>query len=492
MKKLKILYLEDSAYDAEMTLRSIKKLGIETEVKIVDNKEDFSDALQHYQPDLILSDHSLYQFNSLEALRIFKESNLNVPFILVTGTVSEEFAVTVLKEGADDYLLKDNLTRLPNAILNSLEKYRLDSERQQYINHIIANEAIMREAEGIAHFGSWEIDMVTKTTRCSEALYRIYGYEPGEIKANYKTFIDHLYPDDLANVIGDIENSFRHLSAYNGEFRIVDKNKKVKYVSCKVLMKRNAEGECQTVVGFMQDITERKEVEGQFLQTVTELAKLEKELIEQKLNKQKLITETTIQAQESEREELSKELHDNINQILATVKMFLDIAKNDDNMRLDLVQRSHEHVTHAVEEIRKLSKSLAAPTLEDVGLFEALQELVDEVNLTKKLKLILDFENYRKSKISPRLELMLYRIVQEQVNNIIKYAKAGEASVALRIHEEKVFLTIADNGVGFDTSKKAKGIGLKNISSRVEFYSGDLKIISAPGKGCTLEISIPL
>src|SRR6187402_2441130 len=117
-KELKILYLEDSADDAEIAGRYLKNAGVDFTVKLVDKEDEYQDALTNYQPDIILADHSLFQFNSYEALKIFKELNLKIPFILVTGTVSEEFAVSILKAGADDYLLKDNLARLPNAIMN--------------------------------------------------------------------------------------------------------------------------------------------------------------------------------------------------------------------------------------------------------------------------------------------------------------------------------------------------------------------------------------
>jgi len=82
--------------------------------------------------------------------------------------------------------------------------------------------------------------------------------------------------------------------------------------------------------------------------------------------------------------------------------------------------------------------------------------------------------------------------VQEQVNNIVKYAKAINAIITLIIGEQNIYLSIKDNGVGFDPSAKARGIGLKNINSRVSFYSGTLNVITAPGQGCTLEINIPV
>ena len=109
MKELKILYLEDSAQDAEITARTLKRAGIPFTLELVDNKAEFEEALAKSKPDVVLADHSLYHFNSREALRIFKSFDHKIPFILVTGTVSEEFAVDILKEGANDYLLKDNL-----------------------------------------------------------------------------------------------------------------------------------------------------------------------------------------------------------------------------------------------------------------------------------------------------------------------------------------------------------------------------------------------
>ena len=87
---------------------------------------------------------------------------------------------------------------------------------------------------------------------------------------------------------------------------------------------------------------------------------------------------------------------------------------------------------------------------------------------------------------------MLYRVVQEQLNNITKYAKANEAFIILKKQNDTLFLTIADNGVGFDTNRKSTGgIGLTNMKSRIEFYSGKMNVISAPQQGCKIEISIP-
>jgi signal transduction histidine kinase len=130
---LKILMLEDVQDDVGLIERVLTRQGVQFVTQRVDTRDEFKNSLLSFKPDLILSDHALPQFNSLEALNICRQEGIFIPFILVTGTVSEEFAVNCLKQGADDYVLKTNLVRLPSAIINSLkqrehEKKRKDAE----------------------------------------------------------------------------------------------------------------------------------------------------------------------------------------------------------------------------------------------------------------------------------------------------------------------------------------------------------------------------
>jgi signal transduction histidine kinase len=129
-KELKILLLEDLPDDVGLIERTLSRQGLSFVSRRVDTRDEFSDALTSFEPDLILSDHALPQFNSLEALTICQKRGVNVPFILVTGTVSEEFAVNCLKQGADDYVLKSNLVRLPSAIQNALRQRHHENKRR--------------------------------------------------------------------------------------------------------------------------------------------------------------------------------------------------------------------------------------------------------------------------------------------------------------------------------------------------------------------------
>ena len=131
-KPLRILLLEDNEYDFILIERTIRKGGIVYNSIRVEKREDYIKALEEFDPDIILSDHNLPDFNSMEALRILrKDFNSNKPFILVTGSVSDEFAVQCIHDGANDYILKDKLARLPTSITGALDKYETELEKQR-------------------------------------------------------------------------------------------------------------------------------------------------------------------------------------------------------------------------------------------------------------------------------------------------------------------------------------------------------------------------
>lgn len=143
--KIKVLMLEDVTDDVAIIEYVLTKGGIEHETLQVDTKEEFIKGIKEYKPDVILSDHSLPQFNSLEAHKICLSEQLYVPFILVTGAVSEEFAVACLKNGIDDYILKSNLSRLPTAILSALKQRELEKMKIEALRELKEqNEQILK------------------------------------------------------------------------------------------------------------------------------------------------------------------------------------------------------------------------------------------------------------------------------------------------------------------------------------------------------------
>lgn len=137
--ELHILILEDVPEEAILVERALRREKFAYVSRRVDSRDGFEDALKNFEPDIVLSDHALPTFNSIEALELCRKFNPEIPFILVTGTVSEEFAVTCIKRGADDYILKSNLTRLGSAIRNALN-HRETEERKRLAEAEIINQ----------------------------------------------------------------------------------------------------------------------------------------------------------------------------------------------------------------------------------------------------------------------------------------------------------------------------------------------------------------
>lgn len=260
-QKLKILHLEDLPSDAELVRRVLLKSDLNFDLLLTDNKSGFLDALENFVPDIILSDHSLPSFNSIEAINIVKNKAIKVPFILITATISEEFAVEVMKEGSWDYILKDRLQRLPNAIRNAYDKYLIDMERQNTLAKIITNEAIYKDAERIAQFGTWRADLRTGLTEMSDAAYRVLGYEPGSVVFSDDFFAQILHPDDMLDVQNLIADTIQSSETTEMVFRARGSDGLTRYIRSQFSIERDSLGVATAMVGFNQNITKQREAE---------------------------------------------------------------------------------------------------------------------------------------------------------------------------------------------------------------------------------------
>jgi PAS domain S-box-containing protein len=228
---------------------------------------------------------------------------------------------------------------------------------------------------------------------------------------------------------------------------------------------------------------------------IIESKRAEEKLLKQELDKQKLIAQAMVDAQEKERAEIGKELHDNINQILSTTKLYLELAKNDNNQRLNLINRSAGNIHNAIHEIRNISRSLVPSSIGDLGLQDSIADLVESIRTTKTIHVEFYPVGEFDARISDKAKLMLFRIIQEQVNNVLKHSGARNLIIELILAdvERSIELSITDDGKGFNPEKvRKKGLGLSNITSRAELFGGKVVIQSAPGRGCKLRVQIPL
>jgi signal transduction histidine kinase len=216
---------------------------------------------------------------------------------------------------------------------------------------------------------------------------------------------------------------------------------------------------------------------------------MEQEVLNQKIQEQKKITRAILNAQEKERNHIGQELHDNISQILASSKLFLCAAGDENEAVKELVKYPMELIDSSIHEIRRLSSRHVTP-IKDVDLQELVQSLLDSLRENTSINTTFQYDVDNRE-LSDDLKLNIYRIIQEQINNIVKHAAPGEVDISVQAEENGLHIEIKDDGQGFDINKKRKGIGISNMMNRIESFNGQMLIDSSPGKGCSVHIDIP-
>ena len=343
-----------------------------------------------------------------------------------------------------------------------------------------------KEAEVILMASEERYRYLFNNNPASIIIWDIETFEILEINETAVAMYGYCRKAFLAKTVLDLR-----LPEYHGKLKqfAAQARKKSDFISVNTWKHINKSGEGM----YMNIASHRIEFKGRpvilsLATNITEKVILENELENERLEKQKEITDAVISAQEQERQELGAELHDNINQILAGSLLYLGLAKKELHIEHPWLTETDNLISTAIDEIRKLSHSLIPPSLNESELVDALSNLMETTRKSSKLIISLQAYGFDESSLPDKLKLSIYRIVQEQFNNILKHAGAGKVIVRLTQDNEKTLLLIKDDGAGFDTSQKSRGVGLMNIKTRASLYNGEVTIISSPGHGCELRV----
>ncbi len=312
----------------------------------------------------------------------------------------------------------------------------------------------------------WMYDLNSfKFVQVNQAAIDLYGYSPEEFLN--LTIFDIRPAEDIPLVKKSILERVENENGFRGKFRHYTKAGKLLDVEIQSNFVAFNENKYRLVI--ITDVTEKNRMQQQ-------------------------VTRAIIKTQENERYEIGAELHDNICQILASTHISLGVlAKSVNPEGMDLFQQCRSYINLATQEIRNLSHRLAPAFFNDSTLEEAFEILLNNANVEKKYNVSLYFdEAVEKANVSRDLQLNLYRILQEQLRNILKYAGCKNMEVDLIVKNNKIKMRIADDGVGFDVNAVKGGIGLSNMRRRVELFCGKFDVYSSPGNGCELVIDIPL
>jgi two-component system sensor histidine kinase UhpB len=470
---LHILVVEDNPGDLFLLQEFLRSSDLEiTRIHHAGNLTEARQILNSERVDLVFLDLSLPDSFGLESYTGLQSYAQRVPVILLTGLTDTKIAPQALVMGAQDYLIKGDFDEklLSRAIRYSLERVR-------NLQNIRESEERYRELFNNNPMPMWVFDAVSfRFLEANSSAVLHYGYTQEEFLS--KTLADLRVDGNLERLRTEVAEAREvRKGVKKGIREHVKKNGDVIFVD--IAWHNINYKDRPAVLVLANDVTER--------------ILLEEELNEQRLSRQKQITEAVILAQEKERTEIGKELHDNVNQILGASNLYINTAMTDDDMRQELLERSTELVSSAINEIRKISKSLITPGLREIGLIDSIEDIIEDLRRTKEhLVINLDLQNISEEQIEDRRKLTLFRIVQEQLNNIVKHAQATRVWIRLSVEGDHIVLTVGDNGVGFDVSRHRKGVGITNIISRAELFNGKVEIQSMPGEGCVLSVGLPL
>jgi PAS domain S-box-containing protein len=497
MGKLSLLLLEDMATDVDLIKTVLKRSGMDFHSVVAHNKDSFVKAIQENTFDAILADNALPQFSAIEALQIVNERNIIVPFILVTGAISEEFAVQMMKEGACDYILKDRLQRLPNAVLSSIQKFRLDADRKKYFDEVVANEALLKEASRLAHFGSWEADLLNNTERWSDEQYRILGYEPGEMVPSLDNFLTRVHPEDIQFVKQVMDETLKHFDHQKYDCRIIDKEGAIRHISAEMAVKRDESGKPLRINGFMRDVSDAKHAELKEKKISADLIQRNKDL-------------------EQFAYIISHNLRGPVANIVGVSNALLDgsLDEQENTEFMEALSVSVKKLDNIITDLNHILqvKHHVNENKERINFSQIVDDIKTSIGTFLDDKCIMISTDFSEVDEMSTLKSYMRSIFYNLISNSIKFRKPELVPVIeIKSHKDKdkIVLIFRDNGIGIDLEKKSnqifglykrfhpdyaegKGMGLFMVKTQVETLGGKISVQSKVNEGTEFKIEFEL
>lgn len=319
---LRILIVEDSEDDTVLLVRELRRAGYEFAYKRIETAEAMSAELKKQKWDLIIADYVMPKFSGLEALKVLKDSGLDLPFIIISGKIGEDTAVEAMRAGVHDYFMKDNLTRLVPAIQRELKEAAVRRERK------LAEESLRVQAQIIdqIHDSVVSTDLQGYVTSWNKGAERLFGYSPKEALGKHISFV---YPEDQHQFLQqEVIKPLKDKGEHQVEVRMRRKSGEDFYAHLSLSLLRNSEGSVTGMIGYSMDITERKRVEEALRQSSTQL-KIEREALERK----NIALREILDQIDAEKNSLKHQITTNVEQAIIPTLLRLKESSNPSQTR---------------------------------------------------------------------------------------------------------------------------------------------------------------
>lgn len=453
-----ILLIEDNPVDQGLVEEYLSDTHFNAnKFTVVDNLKAGLSELTKGETDVILLDLSLPDSFGLKGLNSIRGKYPQLPVIILTGLQDNEVALEAIKNGAQDYLVKDKLDAytLEKGIGYSIERIR--TEQQIRENETRYRQLIQTMNEGLVYVDNEDCIIFVNTHFCD-----MMGYA-----------IEEVVGKKSVEILNTDEEGYEQLLLNN---KMRSQGKPSQYeIECK---KKN--GTTIWLLGNGSSIyNDKKEIIGS-LAVFSDITLRKKQNID--------YMNFILEAQEKERKRIAQDLHDGLGQSLSGLKLNLrNVSKFDETLGKHLVKIMEE----IIAEYRSISHNLTPPLLSQLGLSNALREICSRLNKASAFDVTYN-ETGKYQRLPLKVEIEIFRMAQEMINNAIKYAEPQSILITLNSKGEYICLMVEDDGKGFDIKEaEAKdGIGLRNIKMRTKMLKGKLHINSKTGNGTSIELCV--
>ncbi len=479
----RLLLVEDSPDDAELIELALRQSGQPFTTHRVDSAHGMAAALADGGWDLVISDYNLPGFSGPHALALLRARAPDTPFIVVSGFIGEEAATGLMKAGADDYVMKDDLTRLAPAVERSLKEACARMQRGQAEQALRESEARFKAIA--SNLPGMVLQLVLRADRSwsipyvSDGSQALLGIEPRKLRDNPDSFFDLIVPSDSESFADSMRVSLRELSPWNWEGRMhVNGSEEIKWVNLRSSPRRLDDGRL-IWEGILSNITQSKQAEIDARRSREDLSRLSVHI--QKIK-------------ELERTRIAREIHDGLGGTLTAIK-------------IDLIRLGTELGSGSVETARRLQALEALidiamdathriatalrPGILDLGIVAAIEWQCAEFSKRMDIPCRISCAQ-EEIELDDETSIALFRIFQENLTNIAKHAGARLVEVELGVSEDRVELMVRDDGCGISTLDLAKqGVfGILGMRERVFHLGGKLRFRAIPC-GTEVRVSLP-
>jgi PAS domain S-box-containing protein len=540
-KPIRVLLIEDNEDDAILEIDILRSAGFDVNFERVDKQESFKSALTDKTWDCIISDYALPLFTGIDALATFSETGIDIPFIIVSGAIGEETAVSAMKAGAHDYIMKSSLNRLVPALQRELKEAEIRR------NNKLTEETIRFERRLLRTLIDNIPDLIyIKDTECRRIVSNLADMnlagchsEQDMIGKNDIEIFNNEY--GKRSHAADLTVLFNGTPQINFEEEVADTSGNRRWYNISKIPLYDSMNSISGLVAIAHDITDRKKMEIKLLENDQILKKqnieyealnkeylsLNEEITESLERIKNMNNELVIAKNKAEQTDklksaflanMSHEIRTPLNAILGFASFLKnpDISKGRVEEFVDIIDSSGHQLLSIINDILEISQIESGHinvSLENVNITKLLNEmfiLFSKEATAKNLELVLNINKSADDIITKTDGSKVQQILSNLLNNAIKFTQEGRIEFAARVAKNQVIFYVKDTGIGIDPDDQTiifdpfrqvetaisrnyggNGLGLSISRALVERLGGKMSVSSVPGKGSMFSFFIP-